>query len=195
MVARSYVENIATRTAIGRMLERMMGTAGAALLVAGVGLAVATGFHPAGVIIGAVLVVGGVVVLRPAAQLRREHRENPLDFGFEPIPQRHPTPGPVFGAAIALVLFGGLLLGAGVLSNGAALLPFGAGLLGAGLLVAVVGVTTLGLERRRWAELSATLDAHPELVAYLQDARRRFPADAPFPFEASTDEIRIPPER
>lgn len=193
MEARSYVENIATRTAILRMLERMTRNACIALVVAGGALLVGTGLHPAGVIVGTVLAVGAFVVGRASARLGRERRDDPLDLGFEPVPARYPTPGPWFGTAIALALFGAVFTALSFAARPDLATIVGGGLLGAAVLVSAVASATVGLEQRRWRELDATLAAHPELVAYLADARRRFPSDAPFPFEAPTDGVTIPP--
>lgn len=194
MEARSYVENIANRTtmrAVGAAMTRvLMVTAfiGAVLLL------VLTGFHPAAIVIGGVLIVIGFLVLRDVVLVSRALREEPLDLAFEPAPSGGIlSPGTVFGAAGGVALFSVVLGGVTWFGNRSdvAFTWGGVGLLVAAA-IAAMGVPTLGAPARKWAVLADALRDHPELVAYLADARARFPASAPFPFEAPTDQVTIP---
>ena len=190
MEARSYLENIANRTTMRAVIATMTKLLLVATLVGGVLLIIVSGGHPAALIIGAVLLVGSLVLARDVVVVTREARQNPLDL--EPAPDRGlVTPGTVFGLALALTLFGGVLAAVTGFGDGT-VSAFAWGLLGVGAALALMGIPTLGVQDRKWKVLSDALAAHPNLVGYLQDARARFPKDAPFPFQASTDEVSIP---
>lgn len=192
MEARSYLENIANRTTMRAVIATMTKLLLVATLVGGVLLIIVSGGHPAALIIGAVLLVGSLVLARDVVVVTREARQNPLDLAFEPAPDRGlVTPGTVFGLALALALFGGVLAAVTGFGDGT-VSAFAWGLLGVGAALALMGIPTLGVQDRKWKVLSDALAAHPNLVGYLQDARARFPKDAPFPFQASTDEVSIP---
>ena len=192
MEARSYLENIANRTAMRAVIATMTKLLLVATLVGGVLLIIVSGGHPAALIIGAVLFVGSLVLARDVVVVTREARQNPLDLAFEPAPDRGlVTPGTVFGLALALLMFGGVLAAVTGFGDGT-VSAFAWGLLGVGAALALMGIPTLGVQDRKWKVLSDALAAHPNLVGYLQDARARFPKDAPFPFQASTDEVSIP---
>ena len=64
--------------------------------------------------------------------------------------------------------------------------------LGVAGVLALMSIPTFGVQARKWRVLSDALQAHPELIPYLQDARARFPHSAPFPFSAPTDQVIIP---
>lgn len=192
MEARSYLENIANRTAMRAVIATMTKLLLVATLVGGVLLIIVSGGHPAALIIGAVLFVGSLVLARDVVVVTREARQNPLDLAFEPAPDRGlVTPGTVFGLALALALFGGVLAAVTGFGDGT-VSAFAWGLLGVGVALALMGIPTLGVQDRKWKVLSDALAAHPNLVGYLQDARARFPKTAPFPFSAPTDRVTIP---
>lgn len=192
MEARSYLENIANRTTMRAVVATMTQLLGVALIVGAIALMVVSGGHPAALIIGVVMLGGAALMVRDALVNRQELREHPLDLAFEAAPDRGlVTPGTAFGLAIAFGLFGAVFGIVTLLGSG--LLPvWSLGALGIGATFALVGIPTLGVQERKWKVLSDTLGAHPELVPYLQDARARFPKDAPFPFQAPTDEVTIP---
>lgn len=193
MEARSYVENIANRTTMRAVILAMTKLLLAALVVGVLLLVILSQGHPAALIIGVVLLVGAGVLARDVVVLGREVRAHPLDLAFEPAPNRGlVSPGIVFGAALGLILFGAVL-GTVTLLAGGDLSAWVWVALGAGCAVALMGLPTLGVEKRKWTVLEAALAARPEAIAYLQDARRRFPASAPFPFAAPTDVVLIPP--
>lgn len=157
MEARSYVENIATRTAILRAIEDMTRNASIGLALGAAALMFGTGFHPAGVIIGGVLAVFALIVARHAVRLARERRSEPLDLAFEAVPgEMVPSPGRFFGAAGGLALFGVTFAALSLATRPDMTLTVGGGLLGAAVLVAFVSVPALHLERRRWSQLAAT---------------------------------------
>lgn len=192
MEARSYLENIANRTTMRAVIATMTKLLLVATLVGGVLLIIVSGGHPAALIIGAVLFVGSLVLARDVVVVTREARQNPLDLAFEPAPDRGlVTPGTVFGLALALALFGGVLAAVTGFGDGT-VSAFAWGLLGVGVALALMGIPTLGVQDRKWKVLSDALAAHPNLVGYLQDARARFPKTAPFPFSAPTDRVTIP---
>lgn len=193
MEARSYVENIANRTTLRAVILSMTKLLFCVLAVGGIALMVLTQGHPAAVIIGVVLLVGAAVLARDVVLLGRAARSRPLDLAFEPAPNGGlVSPGIVFGIALGLLLFA-VVLATVTLAGGGEMSVWVWALLGVGVSVALVGVPTLGVEGRKWTVLSRALAAHPDTIPYLQDARRRFPAGAPFPFEAPTDVVRVPP--
>ncbi len=192
MEARSYLENIANRTTMRAVVVTMTQLLGFCLVVGAIALIVVSGLHPAALIIGVVMLGGAGMMVRDAVINRREVTANPLDLAFEPAPSRGlVTPGTAFGLAIGLGLFGLVLAVVSFLGTGQ-VLPYAWGALGVGAAFGLMGVPTLGVQERKWQVLADTLSAHPDLVAYLQDARARFPQDAPFPFSATTDEVTIP---
>lgn len=192
MEARSYLENIANRTTMRGVIATMTALLLGAVVVGLVAILTLTGGHPAAVMLSVVLVVGAIILARDVVLVRRELKANPLDLAFGPAPHRGLiTPGTVFGIAIALLLFGGVL-GAVTLIGGGELSIWVWAAIGVGAAFAVMGIPTLGVQQRKWRVLADALRAHPDLVAYLQDARARFPKDAPFPFSAPTDQVTIP---
>lgn len=196
MEARSYVENIANRTTMRGVVHDMTRILMVAALVAGPTVMLATPFHPLAIIIGSLLLILGVVLIRDAVVVGRRLREEPLDLAFEPAPDRGPvTPGVLLGVAGGIGLFAVvLLLVASVMGDMSLGISWGAIGLGLALVIAAMSLPTFGVQKKKWAVLSRVLDAHPDQIPYLQDARRRFPQDAPFPFEAPTDVVVIPPE-
>ena len=123
----------------------------------------------------------------------RQIRAEPLDLAFEPAPRGGLlSPGVIFGMAGGVALFAVVLGGVTWVSNPQLALTWAGVGLGVAAVIAGMGVPTLGVERRKWQVLGAALSEHPELIAYLQDARARFPRTAPFPFSAPTDVVSIP---
>lgn len=85
------MENIANRTATRRVVVTLTRLLGGATLVGGVTLAVVSGFHPATLIIGSVLVVASLVLIRDAVVLSRDlRRELPGSVKSELTGQRRP---------------------------------------------------------------------------------------------------------
>jgi len=194
MEVRSFIENVANRATVEDTVARMMRIAMVALFVAAVVLGVATGCHPAAIVIGVVLAVLGVRVARVVRRLAVEHRASPLDVTFDPVAVGGVlSPGVILGTAGGLAAFFGLF--AVILwvtsSPDQALLTGGVGL-GVAAGVAAFGLPTIGMEERKWTVLRRLLADHPGEVARLQDIRRRFPADAPFAFSAPTDQVSVP---
>lgn len=192
MEARSYVENIANRTTMRAVIATMTKLLLVVVVVAALGLLTLTNGHPAALIIGVVLLGGGVVLGRDVVLVGRDARANPLDLAFEPAPDKGlVTPGTVFGIAIGMALFGGVLAGVTtVLGQTIIIWTWVAFAIAAAF--AVMGIPTLGVQGRKWRVLADTLRANPRLIEYLRDARARFPKDAPFPFSAPTDQVTIP---
>lgn len=193
MGARSYVENIADRTATRAAALTMSRVLLVVLILAGTVPSLVSGFHPFAVIMGAITLVLAVLLARDVVRLGRDQRQHPLDLAFEPAPRGGLlSSGVIFGAAAGVGLFA-IVLGIVLIVGGGAefwIWPV-AGLVAA-VAIALVGLPTLTLHRRTWRTLNDTLAAHPEQLAILADARARFPADAPFPFSAPTDQVTIP---
>lgn len=193
MEARSYVENIANRTTMRGVISTMTRLLLVVVVVGAIALMVLTNFHPVALISGVVLLGFGIVLARDVFFVTKQIRSEPLDLAFEPAPSKGlVTPGTVFGVAGGLLLFG-LVMGVTMyIGNpaGSFVGPIAIGSVGVAL--AIMGIPTLGVQTRKWKVLEDALRNHPELVPYLQDARARFPKDAPFPFQASTDEVSIP---
>ena len=193
MEARSYVENIANRTTMRSVISTMTRLLLVVVVVGAIALMVLTNFHPVALISGVVLLGFGIVLARDVFIVTKQIRSEPLDLAFEPAPSKGlVTPGTVFGVAGGLLLFG-LVMGVTMyIGNpaGSFVGPIAIGSVGVAL--AIMGIPTLGVQTRKWKVLEDALRNHPELVPYLQDARARFPKDAPFPFQASTDEVSIP---
>lgn len=193
MEARSYLENIANRTAMRSVIATMTRVLLVATVVAGFALAIGSGFHPAATIVAVVLLGLGVVLSRDVLIVTREIRSAPLDLAFDPAPRGGLlSPGTTFGIAGGVGLFSLVLGVVTSMSNPQQGLTWGGIGVGVAAILAVMGVPTLGVERRKWQVLADALRDHPELVDYLQDARARFPRSAPFPFQAPTDAVSIP---
>lgn len=193
MEARSYVENIANRTTMRGVLVTMTQLLGLALVSGAIALITLTGVHPAALIIGLVMLGGAGLMGRDALINRREVRERPLDLAFEPAPSRGlVTPGTAYGLALAFGLFGIVMGVVTYIGSGGGVSVWTWVAIGVGLTFALMGIPTLGVKQRKWKVLADTLRANPLLIEYLQDARARFPQDAPFPFSAPTDEVTIP---
>ena len=192
MEARSYVENIANRTTMRAVVMTMTQLLGFALFVGAIALITLTGVHPAALIIGLVMLGGAGLMVRDAVINRRVVRAEPLDLAFDPAPSRGlVTPGTVYGLALAFGLFG-LVMGAVSYFGAGTIATWAWVALGVGAVFALMGIPTLGVAQRKWRVLTDALRANPLMIEYLQDARARFPKDAPFPFEAPTDEVTIP---
>ena len=192
MEARSYVENIANRTTMRGVVVTMTQLLGVSLVVGAITLIVATKVHPAALIIGLVMLGGAVLMVRDTLINRKELREHPLDLAFDPAPDRGlVTPGTAYGLALGFGIFG-IVMGSVSFVGGGAVSEWAYAALGVGATFALMGIPTLGVQRRKWGVLVDVLRTHPHLIEYLQDARARFPKDAPFPFAAPTDEVTIP---
>ncbi|MDO5534011.1 MAG: hypothetical protein Q4F65_05105 [Propionibacteriaceae bacterium] len=193
MEARSYIENIANRTTMRGVISTMTRLLLVVVVVGAVAMMLVTNFHPVALITGVVLLGFGVVLARDVVIVTKQRRSEPLDLAFEPAPNRGlVTPGTVFGAAAGLVLFGGIMGGTMFVGNrdGSFIGPIA--LVAVGVALAIIGIPTLGVAQRKWTVLQDALRQHPEMIPYLQDARDRFPASAPFPFSAPTDQVTIP---
>lgn len=192
MEARSYVENIANRTTMRGVVVTMTQLLGVTLVVGAIALMTLTGFHPAALIIGLVMLGGAVLMARDTRINRRVLKDEPLDLAFEPAPSRGlVTPGTAYGLALAFSMFG-VVMGTVSYFGGGAVSVWAWAAIGVGVVFALMGIPTLGVPQRKWRVLADTLRANPQMIEYLQDARARFPKDAPFPFEAPTDEVTIP---
>lgn len=192
MEARSYVENIANRTTMRGVVVTMTQLLGIALVVGAIALMTLTGFHPAALIIGLVMLGGAGLMVRDAVINRRVLKAEPLDLAFEPAPSRGlVTPGTAYGLALAFSLFG-LVMGAVSYFGGGSVSVWAWAAAGVGAVFALMGIPTVGVPQRKWRVLTDALRANPQMIEYLQDARARFPKDAPFPFSAPTDEVTIP---
>lgn len=193
MEARSYVENIANRTATRAAAETMSRLLMVVLIALGIVPSIVSNFHPFAVMMGLVTLGLAAVLARDVVRLRRQRREYPLDLAFEPAPTGGLlSPGVIFGAALAVALFAVVLSVVVTLGRAPQFLTWSFGGLVLAAAIALVGVPTLRLRGTTWHTLAKVLAAHPEQVAVLQDARARFPADAPFPFSAPTDQVTIP---
>lgn len=194
MEARSYLENIANRTTMRGVVYDMTRILMVACFIVGPTAMLVTSFHPLAIIVGGVVLVFGVVFARDTYLVSRQLKDAPVDLAFDPAPSRGPvTPGVVLGVAAAIGLFSAVfLLVSSVMGNLELGLGWGAIGLGLALVIGAMSLPTFGVQKRKWGVLQRALDEHPDLIGYLQDARRRFPADAPFPFSAPTDQVTIP---
>lgn len=192
MEARSYVENIANRTTMRSVIATMTKLLLVVVVVAAACLLTLTGGHPAALIIGVVLLGAAVVLGRDVLVVGRDVKANPLDLAFEPAPDRGlVTPGTVFGLALGMALFGAVLAGVTTVM-GQTIIVWTWVAFAVGAAFAIMGIPTLGVQNRKWKVLTDALRANPHLIEFLQDARARFPKDAPFPFSAPTDQVTIP---
>lgn len=193
MQARSYVENIANRTTMRGVVFTMTCLLAAVAVLGAVAINLLSGFHPVALILGFVLLVLALVLGRDVVIMGRAIRANPLDLAFEPASRDGlASPGTIFGAAGGLALFGLVMALAMLLTPGEDTFTAPLAMIGVGLALGIVGLPTLTAHQRTWRVLADALAKHPEMIPYLQDARRRFPADAPFPFSAPTDVVTIP---